>query len=350
MQLIWLLPSLGFSLVLGFISGQWLMAAFSLTTVLAVAMGFLVKQNQTAVTDADEIHWGLSRVAIGNRKLPRLTFFWKPEHRKRLTDQVLAENRMRLAQLSSRSRLARGLGVQPLQNCLRYFSGFIGNQELEIDLVAQGPHAFICGPTGSGKSQYLTLLLGSLRETYVPAELQLVTIDFKGGATLNSFDAIAATTDLAENHAQVFEFIRSLLSEREQKLATVGVSRIEELPGSSRVIVAVDELAAVLQVRGALEALEAVAARGRSLGVHLVATAQSTAGISRSLLVNLGLRVATGNVDPLELAQLGFKPSANPKAHAEMFNARLLASDLAIDFSFPLVASVTKSKQIHLIG
>ncbi|MFM6981103.1 MAG: FtsK/SpoIIIE domain-containing protein [Micrococcales bacterium] len=357
MQLLWLLPGLGFGLILGFTTGQWMMASFALATFVLLAIGLLVRQNQIPIKDADEIHWGIRRVAIGNRKLSRFTWFWKPEIRQRLVSAVLSENQQRMAQLKSKNRLVNGVQVEGDRKALTFFCGFSNSVDLEIDLVEQGPHAFISGPTGSGKSQFLQLMLTSLTQTYSSDQLQLVTIDYKGGATLGRFDALASTTDLQSNQAEVFAYLTNVLAEREAMLAEKGLSRIEQASDAFRLVVAVDELAAVLQVRGALECLEAIAARGRSLGVHLVATAQSTSGIARSLLVNLGLRVSTGRVDPLELAQLGFKPMQKTQlAIPGMIFAQLQGASMSCEFSFPILemhragqAGAPPANQIQLL-
>jgi hypothetical protein len=118
-------------------------------------------------------------------------------------------------------------------------------------------------------------------------------------------------TDLDDSQvAQQLEKLQELLHEREVAMALEGATRIEETSNYCRVLVVVDEVAALLAVRGAAEVLEAAAARGRSLGIHLVVAGQSISGLSRQLMVNLGLRFALGNIDVIEAAQLGIKTSA----------------------------------------
>lgn len=343
MQLFWLLPSLGFGLILGFATGQWMMAGFTLLTVFSMAIGMLIRQNQQPISDSETIHWGIGRVAVGNRKMARQSWLWKPEVRKRLTAEVLSENRLRLAQLAARNRTWGNLAVTAHRGALSYFSGFCDANEYLVDLVSAGPHAFICGPTGSGKSQYLKLMLQSLAESYSQSELLLVTIDFKGGATLSSFEGRAwlSATDLDADLSDLLAKLTSLLADREYQFSERKISRIEDAAGMPRVVVAVDELTYFLQRRGALEVLENIAARGRSLGVHLVATAQSTTGISRSLLVNLSLRIATGKLDPLELAQLGLRSASSTFKPLEgMLTANLTGNAISADICFPVISQV----------
>jgi hypothetical protein len=70
-------------------------------------------------------------------------------------------------------------------------------------------------------------------------------------------------------------------------------------------LVLADELPAIIASHAlALPTLEAIAARGRSLGVHLIATSQSLSGIPRALITNLTLRFAIGVTDPGDLISL----------------------------------------------
>ena len=46
-----------------------------------------------------------------------------------------------------------------------------------------GPHGLVIGATGSGKSELLRTLVLGLAVTHSPEQLNLVLVDFKGGAT-----------------------------------------------------------------------------------------------------------------------------------------------------------------------
>lgn len=336
-----MLPSLGFGLFLGLSNGQWVMAIFSGVTAIIFLVVLLVKKNRNPISENDQIHWGSRQIAIGNRKLARNSWFWSHEIRERIATSVLQDHARNIALLKAQKRTLGNLAVSQAPEGLSFFSGFAETEELVIDLVADGPHAFICGPTGSGKSQYLKLILNSLLETYSANQVQLVTVDFKGGATLNEFDsrALCSTTDLATNQSEVIEYLKQVLIERERQLCEAGKARIEDLPNCARIVVAIDELNAFLQTPKASEVLESIAARGRSLGVHLVTTSQSTSGISRSLMVNLGLRVAIGQIDQLDAAQLGFKPVTNKQIELDgMFEGQIITSRKRCVFSFPLIS------------
>jgi hypothetical protein len=99
-----------------------------------------------------------------------------------------------------------------------------------------------------------------------------------------------------------------------------------------------DELPAILTSHNlAPSAIEAIAARGRSLGVHLIATSQSLSGIPRSLITNLTLRLALGVTDPGDLVSLSptMRPSNISSTKAIAFNGIK-----SYPFDFPMTKSL----------
>jgi S-DNA-T family DNA segregation ATPase FtsK/SpoIIIE len=172
----------------------------------------------------------------------------------------------------------------------------------ELNLETQGPHLFLVGPTGSGKSRLLQLILSS-----ISGDIILRLADYKGGATLAKFGD--CVTDLSPDDVReaFWAGLLDLLREREHYLVLHNVSRVSET-GLPSVLVVVDELAhAVRQDRSALATLSSIAARGRSLGVHLICASQSVSGVPRELLVNLNLRMVLAGTDEVDALQLGAK-------------------------------------------
>jgi S-DNA-T family DNA segregation ATPase FtsK/SpoIIIE len=167
-----------------------------------------------------------------------------------------------------------------------------------IDLVADGPHAIVGGTTGSGKSELLIAWMLALASAHAPERVVLLLIDFKGGATFAPLESLPHTvgliTDLDHGGAQ--RALASLAAElryRERALAAQG---LRDVVGSSlpRLVIVVDEFAAMLDQHPELPSLFAdLAARGRSLGIHLVLATQRPAGVVRdSLLANADLRIS----------------------------------------------------------
>ncbi|WBU38313.1 FtsK/SpoIIIE domain-containing protein [Homoserinibacter sp. YIM 151385] len=168
-----------------------------------------------------------------------------------------------------------------------------------VDLVADGPHAVIGGTTGSGKSELLLTWIASLAERLAPDALQLLLVDFKGGATFAPLAGLphvaGVLSDLDGGLAD--RAVQSLAAEtrrREALLARHGVRAIEQLPAGvlPRLVMVVDEVAALLAEHPGLHALVSdVAARGRSLGMHLILCSQRPAAALReAVLANVAIR------------------------------------------------------------
>src|SRR5699024_3998136 len=62
-----------------------------------------------------------------------------------------------------------------------------------------GPHGLCIGATGSGKSELLRTLVLGLTITHSPEELNLVLVDFKGGATFLGFEQLPHTSAVITN-------------------------------------------------------------------------------------------------------------------------------------------------------
>lgn len=169
-----------------------------------------------------------------------------------------------------------------------------------LDLVADGPHAVIGGTTGSGKSELLVAWALGLALTQPATRLQLLCLDFKGGAT---FDVLAElphcsgiVTDLdGEEAVRVAQGLRAETHRRERVLREAG---LREMPRAgyaalARLVVFIDEYQALVHAHPDLQEIVAdVAARGRSLGIHLVLCTQRPTGTFRDeLLANCAIRV-----------------------------------------------------------
>jgi DNA segregation ATPase FtsK/SpoIIIE, S-DNA-T family len=170
-----------------------------------------------------------------------------------------------------------------------------------LDLVAHGPHAVIGGTTGSGKSELLVTWLLGMAARRPPSAVAFLLFDFKGGSSFGAVPRIphcvGLVTDLDARAAKrALESLGAELRYRERTLAEAGARSIDDLDGGSlpRLVVVVDEFASVAETFPELYAVFAdVAARGRSLGVHLVLCTQRPAGIVRdAVMANIGLRIS----------------------------------------------------------
>ena len=190
---------------------------------------------------------------------------------------------------------------------------------VSLDLVRDGPHLLVAGTTGSGKSELLQTLLLGLALTRSPADLALVLVDFKGGASLGACPAlphvVGQVTDLEPGlAARALAGLRAELRRRERVLAAHGVPDVAALPPGTlpRLVVVIDEFRALADdLPEFLPALLRVAAQGRSLGVHLVLATQRPGGaVGPDLRANVSARLALRVTDPLESRDVLDDPAA----------------------------------------
>ena len=310
-----MLPSILFGLYLGLSSGAWHMLGMSV-----ISAGIWVgvrKFNDGRVVDLNEpVVINGAEVRIGDYQLPRREILWKREW--------------------------HALVYRAYQTKLKP-----PTFELDLQLEESGVHALIIGPTGSGKSELLKLLLSKAR-TQQPA-CQLTLLDFKGGATFSRYAGEGSVKTVAtdiDGHdpSELWNTIRAEVSRRELALAAKGASRIEDpiMFGLPRHYIFIDELAAALaESQLAAAALTMVATRGRSLGIHLIAATQSAQGLPRAMLTNLRVRIALAEADPIDLAQLNIKRPAEPASGLAGWGTGIVQKPGALTsyFNFPLGAS-----------
>ena len=168
--------------------------------------------------------------------------------------------------------------------------------ELDIKEAAaggMGPHGLCIGATGSGKSEFLrTLTLGMI--TAHPSEvLNLVLVDFKGGATFLGFEraphVAAVITNLADEAPLVARMKDALAGEvnrRQELLRAAGnvaniahynAARAEgaALAPLPALFIVVDEFSELLTHHpDFIELFIAIGRLGRSLGIHLLLASQ----------------------------------------------------------------------------
>ncbi|WP_065963273.1 FtsK/SpoIIIE domain-containing protein [Curtobacterium sp. UCD-KPL2560] len=186
----------------------------------------------------------------------------------------------------------------------------IGSSEsgvLEIDLVRDGPHGLVGGTTGSGKSEFLRSLVAGLAARNDPTRLNFLLVDFKGGAAFAACERLPHTIGTISNLDEQLadRAIRALeaeLERRQRVFASAGAD-IDNLDAylatrptepMPRLLFVVDEFAMLAkEFPDVLTSLVAIAAVGRTLGVHMVLATQRPAGVvSEDILANTNLRVA----------------------------------------------------------
>lgn len=205
-----------------------------------------------------------------------------------------------------------------------------------IDLVADGPHAVIAGTTGSGKSELLVSWVLAMAAGHTPDEVTFLLVDFKGGAAFAPLaglpHVLGTLSDLdARLTRRAILSLRAEVLHRERTLAEHRARAIDELPTGvlPRLVIVVDEFAAVVHDSPELHDIFAdLAARGRSLGLHLVLCTQRPSGVVRdAVLANVPIRLSLRVTDRADsVAMVGSDAAAqlpgDAKGRAVLSDAR----------------------------
>jgi S-DNA-T family DNA segregation ATPase FtsK/SpoIIIE len=187
--------------------------------------------------------------------------------------------------------------------------------ELDIKEAAQGgmgPHGLCVGATGSGKSEFLRTLVLGMIATHSSAALNLVLVDFKGGATFLGMEhaphVAAVITNLADDLTQVARMQDALageLNRRQEMLRSAGnfanVKDYErardngaDLDPLPALFIVIDEFSELLsQQPEFIDLFVAIGRLGRSLQMHLLLASQRLEeGKLRGLESHLSYRIA----------------------------------------------------------
>ncbi len=204
----------------------------------------------------------------------------------------------------------------------------IGNTEdgapvaMDIKESAQqgmGPHGLVIGATGSGKSEFLRTLVLGLVATHSPDALNLILVDFKGGATFAGMSELphvsAVITNLADEITLVDRMQDALAGEmvRRQELlreagnfASVKDYEKARLAGADlaplpSLFIVVDEFTELLAAKPDFaELFVAIGRLGRSMSIHLLLATQrleegKLRGLDSHLSYRVGLRTFSAN-------------------------------------------------------
>ncbi len=218
---------------------------------------------------------------------------------------IVAEDVWR--QRSARERLRVPIGVTPNGHPL----------ELDIKESAEGgmgPHGLCIGATGSGKSEFLRTLVLAMITSHSPEVLNLVLVDFKGGATFLGLEGVphisAIITNLEDELTLVDRMRDALTGEinRRQELLRaagnyVNVSDYErarangaDLDPLPALFIVVDEFSELLSQKPDFAELFVMIGRlGRSLHIHLLLASQrleqgKLRGLDSHLSYRIGLK------------------------------------------------------------
>ena len=189
-------------------------------------------------------------------------------------------------------------------------------QPVELDIKeaaanGMGPHGLCIGATGSGKSEFLRTLTLGMVAAHPPEALNLVLVDFKGGATFLGLEraphVAAVITNLAdEAHlvARMKDALAGEMNRRQELLRAAGnFANIAEYDRARArghglaplpvLFIVVDEFSELLsQHPDFIDLFIAIGRLGRSLGMHLLLASQRLdEGRLRGLESHLSYRI-----------------------------------------------------------
>ncbi|HWE90217.1 MAG TPA: type VII secretion protein EccCa [Pseudonocardiaceae bacterium] len=202
----------------------------------------------------------------------------------------------------------------------------------EAAMEGMGPHGLCVGATGSGKSEFLRTLVIAMVATHSSSALNMILVDFKGGATFLGFDDaphVAATiTNLAGDLTLVDRMKDAIAGEvarRQELLAKANAKNVwdyekmrengADLDPLPALFICIDEFSEMLSAKpDFIDIFLQIGRVGRSLQIHMLLASQrleegKLRGLDTYLSYRIGLktfsasesRAAIGVPDAFEL-------------------------------------------------
>ncbi|GAA7577488.1 FtsK/SpoIIIE domain-containing protein [Helicobacter pylori] len=185
----------------------------------------------------------------------------------------------------------------------------INHKEVCFEIGNEQNHMLICGRSGSGKSNFLHVLIQNLAFYYAPNEVQLFLLDYKEGVEFNAYVADtplehARLVSVASSVSYGITFLKWLcdgIQKRADRFKQFNVKDLSdyrkhgEMP---RLIVVIDEFQVLFSDSKSTKAVEGhlntLLKKGRSYGVHLVLATQTMRGtdINPSFKAQIANRIA----------------------------------------------------------
>ncbi|GAA9285654.1 FtsK/SpoIIIE domain-containing protein [Helicobacter pylori] len=187
----------------------------------------------------------------------------------------------------------------------------INHKEVCFEIGEAQNHTLICGRSGSGKSNFLHVLIQNLAFYYAPNEVQLFLLDYKERVEFNAYakEGIlehARLVSVASSVGFGVSFLSWLCKEMQERANLFKQSRVKDLSAyrkhgeMPRLIVVIDEFQVLFsdssnKEKDRVEAyLTTLLKKGRIYGVHLILATQTMRGadINKSLMAQIANRIA----------------------------------------------------------
>ncbi len=209
----------------------------------------------------------------------------------------------------------------------------INHKEVCFEIGNAQNHTLICDHSGSGKSNFLHVLIQNLAFYYAPNEVQLFLLDYKEGVEFNAYVADtplehARLVSVASSVPYGITFLKWLCDEIKKRSELFKQFKVKDLSDyrkhekMPRLIVVVDEFQVLFsdkstQVKGSVErSLNTLLKKGRSYGVHLVLATQTMHGgeIDSSIKAQIANRIAL----PMDAEGIFNNNGGHQKYHTKM--------------------------------
>ncbi|GAA9221508.1 hypothetical protein Taiwan894_14470 [Helicobacter pylori] len=187
----------------------------------------------------------------------------------------------------------------------------INHKEVCFEIGEVQNHTLICGRSGSGKSNFLYVLIQNLVFYYALNEVQLFLSDYKEGVEFNAYTdpAIlehARLVSVASSVNYGMSFLSWLCKETQKRAELFKQFNVKDLSDCRkhgempRLIVVIDEFQVLFSDSATKEKerveryLTTLLKKGRSYGVHLILATQTMRGtdINKSLIAQIANRIA----------------------------------------------------------
>ncbi len=185
----------------------------------------------------------------------------------------------------------------------------INHKEVCFEIGNEQNHTLICDHSGSGKSNFLHVLIQNLAFYYAPNEVQLFLLDYKEGVEFNAYvaDPIlehARLVSVASSVGFGMSFLSWLCKEMQERAELFKQFNVKDLSDyrkhekMPRLIVVIDEFQVLFSDNKSTKAVEGhlntLLKKGRSYGVHLVLATQTMRGtdINPSFKAQIANRIA----------------------------------------------------------
>lgn len=186
----------------------------------------------------------------------------------------------------------------------------INHKEVCFKIGNEQNHTLICDHSGSGKSNFLHVLIQNLAFYYAPDEVQLFLLDYKEGVEFNAYtDPIlehARLVSVASSVGFGMSFLSWLCDEIKKRAELFKQFKVKDLSDyrkhekMPRLIVVIDEFQVLFSDNSTKgkesveRSLNTLLKKGRSYGVHLILATQTmrNIGISDSIKAQSANRIA----------------------------------------------------------